>query len=166
MNRIVIYILTFLCLLSPAIVFAESAEQAYQKARDSYYSLQNSSRKQMYREQWQRVYSQFESVYKRFPKSKRGADSLYMCGKTTSGLYGISRIKPDAERAVEIFEQMAEIYPESSLVDDALLKAGKLLEQALNNKQRSYIVYDRLVNTTPNGDMVGKARARLKALAA
>ncbi len=166
MNRIVIYILTFLCLLSPAIVFAESAEQAYQKARDSYYSLQNSSRKQMYREQWERVYSQFESVYKRFPKSKRGADSLYMCGKTTSGLYGISRIKPDAERAVEIFEQMAEIYPESSLADDALLKAGKLLEQALNNKQRAYIVYDRLVKTAPNGDMVGKARTRLKALAA
>ncbi len=166
MNRIVVFILTFLCFLSPAMVFAESTEQAYQKARDSYYSLQNSSRKQMYREQWERVYDQFESVYKRFPKTKRGADSLYMCGKTTSGLYGISRIKPDAERAVELFEQMAELYPESSLADDALLKAGKLLEQALNNKQRAYIVYDRLVKTAPHGDMAGKARARLKALTA
>jgi N-acetylmuramoyl-L-alanine amidase len=166
MNRIVVFILTFLCFLSPATVFAESTEQAYQKARDSYYSLQNSSRKQMYREQWERVYSQFESVYKRFPKSRRGADSLYMCGKTTSGLYGISRIKPDAERAVELFEQMAELYPESSLADDALLKAGKLLEQALNSKQRAYVIYDRLVKTAPHSDMAGKARARLKALTA
>ncbi len=165
MNRIVIYILTFICLLSPTAVFAENVEQAYQKARDAYYSLQNSSRKQMYREQWERVYNQFESVYERFPKSKRGADALYMCGKTTAGLYGVSRIKPDAERAVEIFEQMAESYPYSSLADDSLLKAGKLLEEALNDKQRAYIVYHRLVNRLPDGDMVGKAKLRLTALA-
>ncbi len=166
MKYMVVCLLTFLCLISPTSVFAESTERAYQKARDSYYSLQNSSRKQMYREQWEKVYNQFELVYKRFPKSKRGADSLYMCGKTISGLYGISRIKPDAKRAVEIFEQMAEQYPESSLADDALLKAGILLEQALNNKQRAYIIYKRLVNTAPHGDMFGKARARLQALAA
>ncbi|RLB66180.1 MAG: hypothetical protein DRH08_06865 [Deltaproteobacteria bacterium] len=166
MNRILIFILTVVCLLSPTTLFAESAEKTYQKARDAYYSLQNSSRKQMYREQWERVYNQFELVYERFPKSKRAADAMYMCGKTTAGLYGISRIKPDAERAVEIFEQMAEDYPDSSLADDALLKAGTLLEEALNNKQRAYIVYDRLVNTLPKGDMAGKARVRLKALAA
>ncbi len=166
MNRIVACILVILCLVSPAIASAESADQAYRKARDDYRSLQNSSRKQMYREQWQRVYSQFESIYKRFPKSERGADALYMCGKTTAGLYHISRIKSDAERAVELFAQMADTYPDSSLADDALLQAGELLENALSNKQRAYILYDRLVKTFPEGDMVKKARARLTALAA
>ena len=166
MNRIVIYILTLACLLLPATVFAESVEAAYQKARDAYYSLQNSSRKQMYREQWERVYNQFESVHERFPKTKRGADALYMCGKTTAGLYSISRIKPDAQRAVELFEQMAESYPESSLADDALLRAGKLQEEALNNKAGAYVIYHRLVKIFPSGDMTKKAKTRLKALAA
>lgn len=164
MNRIVL-IITLLLLLSPALVFAASAEKDYQKARDAYYSLQNSSRKQMYREQWERVYSKFESVYERFPDHKRGADALYMCGKTTAGLYRVSRIKPDAERATELFEQMAELYPNSSLADDALLQAGKLQEETLGNRERAFIIYDRLVKKHPKGDMAGKARTRLRVLA-
>ncbi|MDH3454270.1 MAG: N-acetylmuramoyl-L-alanine amidase [Desulfuromonadales bacterium] len=165
MNRIVVCILTIVCLLVPVIVSAESAEQAYRKARDDYHSLQNSSRKQMYREQWERVYGQFEAVYERFPASKRGGDALYMCGKTTAGLYAVSRIKPDALRAVELFEQLAESYPDSSLADDALLQAGQLLEEALGEKQRAYATYDRLTKTLPGGDMVNKAKARMAALA-
>jgi len=164
MNRIFVYILTLVCLLSPGFAFAESTEAAYQKARDAYYSLQNSSRKQMYREQWERVYSQFEAVHERFPKTKRGADALYMCAKTTAGLYTISRIKPDAVRAVELFEQMAASYPDSSLADDALLQAGKLEEEVLGDKERAYIIYHRLVKAHPSGDMVGKARVRLAIL--
>jgi len=149
----------------PAVAIADNAEQAYQKARDAYYALQNSSRKKMYREQWERVFERFESVYERFPDSSRGDDALYMCGKTVAGLYEISRIKPDAERAVELFEQMADIYPDSSLSDDALLQAGKLLEDTLHDRPRAYLVYQRLVSALPRGDMHNKASARLKTLA-
>jgi N-acetylmuramoyl-L-alanine amidase len=165
MNRILVCILTLICFLAPATAFAESADQAYQKARDAYYSLQNSSRKQMYREQWQRVYNKFESVYERFPKTRRGAEALYMCAKTTSGLYNISRIKPDAERAVELFEQMAETYPDSSLADDSLLQAGRLLEDVIGDKQRAYLIYQYLVTKLPGGDMARKAKTRLVVLA-
>lgn len=166
MNRIIVCILTLICLVPTATAFAESADQAYQKARDAYYSLQNSSRKQMYREQWQRVFDQFESVHKRFPKSNRGADALYMCGKTLTGLHAVSRIAPDAEHAVELFEQMAASYPQSSLADDALMQAGKLLEEALNDKARAYLVYQRLVDSLPRGDMINEAKARLTVLSA
>ncbi len=149
MKRCVVYILIFAGLFLPAAVFAESAEQAYQKARDAYHALQNSSRKQMYREQWERVFNQFDAVNQRFPKSDRGADALYMCGKTTAGLYAVSRIKPDAERAVDLYESVANLYPENSLADDALLQAGMLLEGALSNKASAYLVYERLVNSLP-----------------
>ncbi|MEN8728693.1 MAG: hypothetical protein AB1Z51_02690, partial [Desulfuromonadales bacterium] len=168
MNKILRTILCIICLaglLAPAPAVAETAEQAYRKARDTYYALQNSSRKQMYRDQWERVFDRFESVYVRFPDSRRGADALYMCGKTIAGLYGISRIGPDAERAVELLEEMADIYPESRLSDDALLQAGKLLEDALGDKARAYLVYRRLVSALPRGDMHSKASARLEALA-
>ena len=165
MKRIVIFILSLLWLLSPVTVFAENSEQAYQKARDAYYSLQDSSRKQMYRENWENVYDKFESVYQRFPKTRRGADSLYMCGKTMAGLYTVSRIKPDAQRSVDLFVQMAETYPESSLADDALLQAGKLMEEVLVDKSAAYVLYKQLVKVQSLGDMVGKAKARLAALA-
>ncbi len=165
MIRSIICIMTLASLVVPAAALAESAEQAYQKARDAYYSLQNSARKQMYREQWELVFDRFRSVYERFPETRRGPDALYMCGKTTAGLYGISRIKPDAERAVELFEEMADIYPDNSLADDALLQAGEMLEEVLGDKQRAYLVYQRLVSALPIGDMRTKASARLKSLA-
>ena len=165
MIRSIVCMITLASLMVPAVAIAENAEQAYQKARDAYYALQNSSRKQMYREQWERVFERFDSVYERFPESRRGADALYMCGKTVAGLYGISRIRPDAERAVELFEQMADTYPDSSLSDDALLQAGKILEDALRDRSRAYLVYQRLVSALPRGDMHNKASARLKVLA-
>ena len=158
-------LLAIAVLTAPNGALAESSEQAYRKARDAFHELQNSSRKQMYRDQWDRVFDRFESVHKRFPNSNRGADALYMCGKTIAGLYEISRISPDAERAVQIFEKMAETYPDSKLADDALLWAGKLLEEELDNQERAYQVYQRLVNTMPKGDMADKARQRLAALA-
>ena len=165
MIRSIVCMITLASLMVPTVAIAENAEQAYQKARDAYYALQNSSRKQMYREQWERVFERFDSVYERFPESRRGADALYMCGKTVAGLYGISRIRPDAERAVELFEQMADTYPDSSLSDDALLQAGKILEDALRDRSRAYLVYQRLVSALPRGDMHNKASARLKILA-
>ncbi len=165
MIRSIICIMTLASLMVPAAALGESAEQAYQKARDAYYSLQNSARKQMYREQWEQVFDRFRAVYERYPETSRGPDALYMCGKTTAGLYGISRIKPDAERAVELFEEMADIYPDNSLADDALLHAGEILEEVLGDRHRAYLVYQRLVSALPNGDMRSKASARLKALA-
>ena len=165
LNRIIICLLSLACLFGPGPASADNAEQAYQKARNAYHALQNSARKQMYREQWERVYNQFESVQKRFPNTNRGADALYMCGKTTAGLYSISRIQPDAERAVEIFERMAETYPDSTLADDALLWAGKLMEEALGSRERAYLVYQRLITNLPKGDMVDRAKVRLTALA-
>jgi N-acetylmuramoyl-L-alanine amidase len=165
MTRIIFCLLTCVCLFVPAPASADNVEQAYRKARNAYQALQNSARKQMYREQWELVFSQFESVQKRFPESSRGADALFMCAKTTAGLYSVSRIQPDAERAVELFERMAATYPDSSLADDALLWAGELLEEALDSKPRAYLVYQRLVASVPDGDMAGKARARLTALA-
>ena len=145
--------------------FADSSERTYQKARDAYYALQNSARKQMYRDQWERVYKLFNDVHQRFPDADRAADALFMCGKTMSGLYEISRIKPDAQKAVELYEEMAQRYPTSSLADDALLNAGTLLEDALNDKQAAYRMYQRLVEVLPRDDMYLKAQARLKALA-
>jgi N-acetylmuramoyl-L-alanine amidase len=158
-------ITTLLALLCPAVAFGGNAERDYQKARDAYYALQNSARKQMYREQWVRVCDGFEKVHERYPGSRRGADALFMCGKTTAGLYNVSRIKPDAEEAVRLFVRMADSYPDSSLADDALLRAATLLEEVLGDKTRAYRLYDRVVRTLGKGDMADKARRGIKRLA-
>lgn len=164
MKRLFTIILLACLAWSPAQA-APTAEQSYQKAREAYYDLQISSRRQMYRENWVKVYDGFRAVQKKFPTDRRAADSLFMCGKTFAGLYAISRVAADAERAVELYVEMADAYPGSSLADDSLLLAGKLLEEALGEPQRAYLVYRRLADDFPAGDMIGQAKERLQVLA-
>ncbi len=164
MKRFVFFVLICSLAWSPALA-APTAEQAYQQAREAFYALQNSARKQMYRENWLKVYDQFSAVQKKYPNDRRAADALYMCGKTYAALYAISRVQADAERAVDLYAEMADSYPGSSLADDSLLLAGKLLEETLSEPKRAYTVYRRLVDNFPAGDMAGQAKERLQALA-
>lgn len=164
--RTVICFITILASLLSLVseVPAASSEQAYQKARKAYYALQDSSRKQMYRDQWLKVIDKFAGVHKRYPETRRGADSLYMWAKTTDGLYAISRIKDDALKAVELYEKVALLYPGNSLADDSLLRAGELLEGPIAKPEEAYLVYQRLVTKHSKGDMASKAKKRLAAL--
>ncbi|MDH3998312.1 MAG: N-acetylmuramoyl-L-alanine amidase [Desulfuromonadales bacterium] len=166
MRLILSLLIVFIALLHSPVQAAASAESSYQQARKAYYQLQDSSRKQMYRENWLRVIGRFEVVQQKFPQHKRGADALYMCGKTASGLYAVSQVDSDAEAAVDFFEQMAQEYPGNRLADDALFLAATLLEQKLDDPQRAYLFYQRLVKNMPSGDMAAKAKSRQKALAA
>jgi N-acetylmuramoyl-L-alanine amidase len=163
----IFYILITFCLVLPdkLVTAAETADQSYDIARKAYYALQDSSRKQMYRDQWLNVINRFADVYKTYPDSPRGADALFMWAKTTDGLYQISRLSGDAQDAVELYEQVASQYPSSSLADDALLRAGELLEQSLGKPAEAYLVYQRLISRHSGGDMVEKGRQQLSGLA-
>lgn len=164
MKRLLPAILLLWIVWSPAFA-AATAEPDYQKAKAAYNSLQDSARRQMYRENWIKVYEQFQAVKRKYPAERRAADALFMSGKTFAGLQAISRVPADAERAVAIFIEMAEAHQDSSLADDALFLAGGLLEETLDDPKGAYLLYRRLVDNFPAGDMVDKAKVRLKALA-
>lgn len=166
--RLLLSIGLLLWLLLPltSIAAAADVESRYQTARDALYQLQNSARKQMYRDQWQKVLNLFEQVYERYPGSARADDAWFMSGKTAAQLYQISRVKKDARLAVEFYRKTAQLYPGSNLADDALLHAGTLLEDILGDKPAAYLAYRQLVDQFPHGDMAGQAARRLERLAA
>lgn len=166
--RIFLKILLCLLLIFSALPAAAASgpEPAYQKARDAYYVLQNSARKQLYRDQWQKVLRLFEQVHERYPGSARADDALFMRGKTTAQLYKISRLKTDASDAVDLYREVARRFPASSLSDDALLHAGTLLEEVLADQTEAWLVYKELVDAYPKGDMAGQAGRRMKRLVA
>ncbi len=161
-SRIIVLSLLLTAILTGVV--SASVEQDYQDARKAYYALQDSSRKQMYRDQWERIMSKFQAVHDRYPNTKRGADALFMVAKTADGLYTVSRTKKDAEAAVRQYQKVAEVYPDNSLADDSLMRAGELLEHPLQRPDEAFLAYERLVNLLPDGDMVSKARKRLAAL--
>ena len=157
-----------ICLLAASWlqpVLAADAESDYRRAKAGYQKLLDNRQKQLYRENWVRVRSQFVAIQKKYPSHPRAADSLYMAGKTSEGLYRVSLVAADAREAVAFYDDLANIYPASNLADDGLYLSGNILDEVLADRAQAYLRFARLIERYPQGDMVAKARPRVRDLA-
>ena len=145
---------------------ADMATAPYQAARADYYNLKNSSRKQLYRENWLQVIDNLVKVQRRFPDSKRAPDALFLAGKASQGLYQVSRVARDAELAIKHFVQLQETYPHDNLADDGLVIVASLHEEVLKDRAEAYRYYAKVVKWYPDGDMFAVAQGKVKQLAA
>jgi N-acetylmuramoyl-L-alanine amidase len=150
-----------LILLLPALSCADVSDRDYDKARKSYYSLLDSQKDRLYRHNWLKVVELFDRVYKKHPDGRRAADALFMAGKTTFELYGISGLKEDARNSVKYFDRLPDSYPASRLADDALNFSAKIHETILEEPTPAYSRYKRIVTVYPEGDMKNKASQKL-----
>jgi N-acetylmuramoyl-L-alanine amidase len=157
-------ILIFLLFL-PAAVCADSSGRAYERARDSYYRLQDSGQQKFYRHNWEKVVDQFVAANSVEPGGSRAADALFMAGKASYELYVISGLKDDARRAAAYLDRLPDSYPKSSLADDALELSAKIHETILDAPVPAYRRYQRIVRDYPSGDMLARARGKVSVLA-
>lgn len=153
----------FFC--AAASVSALDPETAYQQAKGRYLSLQSSSKKQLYRENWLDVIEGFVGVAQAWPRHRRAPDALYMAGKTARGLYQVSHLRDDADMALRYFNRIVIEYPKDNLADDALFQAGETLQKDLKDIVGAYRSFARIVRDYPGGDMFPLAKPRLSALA-
>jgi len=158
-------LIAVLLLFLPAIVVADSSEQAYGRARESYYRLQDSGQQKFYRHNWEKVIDQFAGANSVQPGGSRAADALFMAGKTSFELYAISGLKDDARRAAAYLDRLPDSYPKSTLADDALELSAKIHETVLDAPVPAYRRYQRIVSDYPSGDMLARARDKVAILA-
>lgn len=159
-----ITVLMLLLWWTPLSALADLSDTAYGKAKNEYRMLIGSARKQQFRDKWEKVIKTFLAVPERYPDGHRAAEGLFMAGKAGRGLYDISRVRDDAERAAKIFDRLVRQYPRSVLADDALFEGARLRELALDDKAGAFARYQRIVDHFPKGDMFGKARSRAASL--
>ena len=127
-------------LLLPETLYAKKSginslqpDVLYAKSMSRYKSLQASKDKKKYRHSWQKAISQFEVVYKKFPKSAEAPKALYMMGKLYYGLYGYSLLKDDLLQSINEYRRVVTKYPKSNLADDAQLFIAEIYEKKLKN---------------------------------
>jgi len=162
MKKIALF-LTLLLIL-PAVALADSSARAYDRARDSYYNLQDSGQQKFYRHNWEKVIDQFSAAYSVDPSGSRAAEALFMAGKTSFELYLISGLKDDARKAVAYLDRLPDAYPKSSLADDSLELSAKIHETILEAPVPAHDRYLRIVNEYPSGDMLKRARGKVSEL--
>jgi N-acetylmuramoyl-L-alanine amidase len=152
-------------LLLPSAVVADVSRSGYAAARESYYELQDSQKKKLYRHNWQKTIKLFANVYKNDPKGVKSADALYMAGKTSLELYNISGMKEDARAAAAYLDKLPRAFSKNRLADDALEMSAKVHENILDEPTPAYKRYKQIVDDYPGGDMHQRAKRKVKALA-
>jgi N-acetylmuramoyl-L-alanine amidase len=140
--------------------------ETYKKARQQYNQLLASQKKQLYRENWERVIDRFSDFAKRYPSHSKAPSAVYLAGKASQRLYGISRKNSDIASAVSFYKRLAASYPASNLADDGLVLAAGAVETQQKQLADAYLLYRQAADRYPKGDMIRLAQKGARRLAA
>ncbi len=141
-----------------------STDSQYNAARDAYIQLTKNPSKQQYRHNWDKVLKQLNHFTENYPTHAKAPSAYYLLGKSYRQLYDISRIKSDAQDAVDSFNTLANNYHTSTLADDALYMQAEIQQDVMHQPAQARELCGQIVQEYPHGDMRGKARRLLATL--
>lgn len=155
-----------LVFLLPAGLCHAGPMETFQKARQQYDLLLASQKKQLYRDNWERVIDRLDSFSKRYSTHSKAPAAIYLAGKASQRLYGISQKKADIVSAIAFYKRLAASYPSSNLADDGLVLAAGAIEKHQKQNAKAYLLYREAVDRYPKGDMIRLAQKGILRLAA
>ena len=85
-------------------------------------------------------------------------NASFLRARTWDGLAHVSGRSSDAQIAIEVYTEFVDLYPDSRLSDDALFSAAVIAEDLLEDNNRAYQLFQRILLEYDNGDMAGDAR--------
>jgi N-acetylmuramoyl-L-alanine amidase len=147
---------------NPAFSLTDQSAVLYRNAADYYHKLANFSRKPS-RDEWSRSIALFRKVYSAYPDGAKSAEAVYMTGKIYKELYGRFHGKADRQNAIKIFRLLVKSHSYSSLADDALYLSGEIYRMD-GRYEKAVRAYTALLRWFPEGDMIEKAKARIRTL--
>lgn len=157
---IILALLTY----APMAMAKPYCDRLYDSARQDYYALLKSERKQRFHDSWDKVIERFTRIVDKYPDCYRAPDSLFNVGVLYRKLYRKSWMRKDLESALKTFKKLAKSYPKSRLADDALVMAAEIQEEK-GDKKGAYQTYDTVASSYPSGDMGSRVKRKLKELA-
>ena len=153
----------FFCFLG-ACLFVNSAKATpvsqYKKASKNYHLLYEVGEFRKYEHNWKNTISQFQQIYKKYPKSIYAPKSLYNIGTLYTSLYRWNKKKKNLEHSTQYFKKIIEQYPKNYLADDAIFQVGEnyLLQ---NNPQKARVYFQKLLKNHPQSLLIKDAKIKL-----
>jgi len=147
---------------NPAFALTDQSAVLYRNAADYYHKLAHFSRKPS-RDEWSRSIALFRKVYSAYPDGAKSAEAVYMTGEIYKELYGRFHEKADRQNAIKIFRLLVKSHSYSSLADDALYLSGEIYRMD-GRYEKAVRAYTALLRWFPEGDMIEKAKARIRKL--
>lgn len=141
-----------------------SLEKRYQQAKFYYNELHTNQTLGSSRDNWLNGIRNFRKIYLSGPKSNFAAPSLYMLGRMYSKMYGRFNNDLDLQESLSYYNDVADLFSDNSLADDALYTIGNIYLNKKHNPQKAAKSYTRIIANYRNGDMYAHASDKLKAL--
>ncbi len=140
---------------------SNNATEALRSANMAAVDLFRDMDKKSDRISWLAVIQKYLVVSRDYPESNLAPKARYKAAKLYEDLYRYSSNQKDIERSLENYLGVADVYSSSSLADDALYRAAQINETLLNSRDKASVLYQRIINNYPDGDMVQLAREQL-----
>ena len=142
----------------------ETAEKLYEVAKNDYYSLKSSKRKQADKSNWTKSIYKFLSVYRQFPGSSVADDALFTVGMLYYDSFKHFGKTGDRNSAIKYYKMVSEKYSRSRLADDAIFRIGDIYLYDLKKHSEAKKSYSKIKKKFPKGDMYQLAVKRLKSV--
>lgn len=139
-------------------------EKDYKAAKDFYYQLEREQELGQDRKNWLKGVRKFRKIYLEHTKGPLAPSSLYMMGRMQYKMFQRFHLSIDLEDSLGYFNDVATIFPEKSLADDAIFNAAEIY---LNDKKKDTLAaeqYLKIVQHFPKGDKYSQALNRLEKL--
>ena len=139
----------------------EKISRKYEACKTRMSDLLADSNRSCWRQPWENLESEFLKLHKKSKSKSIAAGALFRAAESRRYLAKCSLQKNDYRRAVEIYQSVPELFPQSALADDALLLAAQIYQQHLNDARQSKNLLTEIVRRYPTGDKVNDARKAL-----
>lgn len=143
MNLLILFIFIF--------TLKNDCKFLYEDGRRTYYRWRESLPQKKAIENLAECSRKFLKLSREFPECEFSDKALFNAGKIYLELYASSSDKKYAENALNAFEELNTRYPQSSLADDALIKAGDIMRLIFMEPEKSIKFYRTAIEK--NGDM-------------
>ena len=136
----------------------------YDEAKFFYNQLQTNTTLSSSRDNWLKGTRNFRRIYLFSPKSDLAPACLFMLGRVYGDMYERFHNGLDLEESISYYKDLARLFPQHRLADDAYFSLGRIYLEKKNDPQKSSEFLTEIVSNYPNGDMHQKAEELLKIL--
>jgi N-acetylmuramoyl-L-alanine amidase len=151
--------------ISPAAAGTKNVlEKRYNLAKIYYQNLSTHKSLGKSRARWESNIGNFRKIYLAAPKEELGMRSLFMMGRLHYEMYRRFYQASDLEDAIAYYDDVALLFPEASLADDALYILGMLYLHDKKNRQRASDTFFQITCQYAGGDMAKSAAEQLAEL--
>ncbi|NMC63273.1 MAG: hypothetical protein GYA55_08890 [SAR324 cluster bacterium] len=159
-NKVQLMVFFISCILVPSLSIPSSVDPDFDSLKQRYLSLRNTDPEVIRVDEWKALTAELLSYAGKKKKSKNAPVALYY-GAILSACIADAYLEEETMNlALSGLEEIASVYPESDIADDALLMKGDL--KSKRGDADAMISYQKILTDYPKSDMASVARERLE----